>query len=56
MYVREFGAALSNPDLRPFAGRPPVKSKCMGFAGYARDAHQEPEEQQAVRSAFYRIR
>ena len=34
MYVREFGAAWPNPDLRPFAGRPPVKSKCMGFAGY----------------------
>ena len=34
MYVREFGAAWPNPDFRPFAGRPPVKSKCMGFAGY----------------------
>ena len=34
MYVREFGAAWLNPDLRPFAGRAPVKSKCMGFAGY----------------------
>ena len=34
MYVREFGAAWPNPDLRPVAGRPPVKSKCMGFAGY----------------------
>ena len=33
MYVREFGAAWPNPDFRPFAGRPPVKSKCMGFAG-----------------------
>ena len=33
-YVREFGAAWPNPVLRPFAGRPPVKSKCMGFAGY----------------------
>ena len=34
MYVREFGAAWLNTDLRPFAGRAPVKSKCMGFAGY----------------------
>ena len=34
MYVREFGAVWPNPDLRPFAGRPPVKSKCMGFAGH----------------------
>ena len=34
MYVREFDAAWPNPDLRPLAGRPPVKSKCMGFAGY----------------------
>ena len=46
MYVREFGAAWLNPDLRPFAGRAPVKSKCMGFAGYfARwQLHQQHEQ------------
>ena len=33
MYGRECGAAWPNPGLWPFAGRPPVKSKCMGFAG-----------------------
>ena len=34
MYGKECSAAWPNPGLWPFAGRPPVKSKCMGFAGY----------------------
>ena len=34
MYGRECGSAWPNLGLWPFAGRPPVKSKCMGFAGY----------------------
>ena len=59
VYVREFSAAWPNPDLRPFAGRPPVKSKCMGFAGYfARcDIFQQTplSEREAIVYAFLKL-
>ena len=60
MYVREFGAAWPNPDFRPFAGRPPVKSKCMGFAGYfarcLQRVNQQPIGRYWLRSFLWRGR